>query len=155
VVKLGGFNPDGYPWERRRFRGNGECGLTLKAEMLGLRACYQGRTHVKHRVSASRITPEYFERRSFLEGISDSYAQIRRDHESPTAPRRSWKDLVRPARDFVRPAKWKLERGLILRKPTTGGVRKLMARSRYAGTQFHRGEVRNDPKLLDWVLRRD
>src|SRR5204863_2554376 len=32
VIKLGGFNPDAYPWELRRFRGDGEYGLTLRAE---------------------------------------------------------------------------------------------------------------------------
>ena len=146
VIKLGGFHPDGYPWELRRFRGDGEVGLTLKAEMLGLKACYQGKTHVKHRVPASRMTPEYFERRSFLQGISDSYTQIRRDHGLPTAPPRSWKDLVRPA-------KWMLERELILRKPTAEGVQRLMTRAHSAGVQFHRNEVRNDTNLLDWVLR--
>ena len=148
VVRLGGFNPDGYPWELRRFRGDGETGLTLKAEMLGLKAFYQGKIHVNHRVPASRMTPQYFERRSFLQGISDSYTQIRRDHAVPTAPRRSWKDLVRPA-------KRKLERDLILRSPTVEGVRRLMARSHGAGMEFHRSEVCHDPSLLEWVLKQD
>jgi glucosyl-dolichyl phosphate glucuronosyltransferase len=146
VIKLGGFNPDGYPWELRRFRGDGESALTLKAEMLGLKAFYQSKTHVNHRVPASRMTLEYFERRSFLQGISDSYTQIRRDHGVPTMPRRSWRDLVRPA-------KWKLERDLILRKPTAEGVQTLIARSHLTGMRFHRSEVCRDRKLLDWVLK--
>jgi hypothetical protein len=95
------------------------------------------------------MAPEYFERRSFLEGISDSYAQIRRDHVLSAPPTQSW-------RDYLRPVKWwKLERELILRRPTAEGVHRLMARSRFAGMQFHRNEVRNDPKLLGWVLRKD
>jgi hypothetical protein len=148
VVKLGGFNPDAYPWELRRFRGDGESGLTSKVEMLGLKAYYQGQTHVLHRVPTSRMTPEYFERRAFLQGISDSYAQVRRAHGLSTPPARSW-------RDYVRPAKWKLERELILRRPTAEGIRRLTERSRFAGMQFHRDELHNDPKLLDWVLRKD
>ena len=55
----------------------------------------------------------------------------------------------------MRPAKWKVERELIVRRPSAEGVRRLMARSHFAGVQFHRNEVRNDPKLLDWVLRED
>jgi glucosyl-dolichyl phosphate glucuronosyltransferase len=148
LVKLGGFNPDGYPWELRRFRGDGEIGLTSKAEMLGLRACYQGKTHVKHRVPGLRMTFEYLERRSFLEGISSSFTEIRRDHQKPIGERRSLKDLARPA-------KWKIERELIRRRPSAEGARKLMARAHLAGTRFHRNEVRNDPKLLEWVLRRN
>jgi hypothetical protein len=148
VIKLGGFNPDGYPWELRRFRGDGESGLASKAEMLGFKAFYQGKTHVKHHVPASRMTPEYFERRSFLQGISDSYTQIRRDCRVPGAPGRSWKDLLRPA-------KWKIERDLILRRPTAEGVARRMVRAHRAGMQFHENAARNDPKVLDWVLRQN
>jgi len=148
LIKLGGFNPDGYPWELRRFRGDGETGLTLKAEMTGLIAYYQGKTYTIHHVPASRMTPEYFERRSFLQGISNSYTQIRRDHGlSPSSPR-SW-------RDYIRPAKWKLERELILRRPTAEGIQKLTARAHFVGMQFHRAETRKDPKLLEWVLRQN
>jgi len=118
--------------------------------MLGLKAFYQGKIYVNHRVPASRMTPQYFERRSFAQGISDSYAQIRRAHSLAIAPR-SWKD-------FVRPAKWKLEqleRNLILRSPTAEGVRRLMVWSHRAGMRFHRSEVCQDPSLLDWVLKQD
>ena len=148
LIKLGGFHPDGYPWQLRRFRGDGETGLTLKAEALGLKAYYQGETHVKHRVPASRMTPEYFEKRGFLQGISESFTEIRRQGRMPLAQERSWKN-------HLRPTKWKIERELILRSPTTPGVRLLMARSHWAGMQFHKKEVREDPKLFTWVLRSD
>ena len=148
VMKLGGFHPDGYPWEMRRFRGDGETGLALKAAALGLKAFYQGRTHVWHRVPTSRMTPEYFETRAFLQGISNSYTQIRLEGRVPPAQERSWKD-------HLRPAKWKIERALISRKPTTNGVHLLMARAHWAGIQFHQKEVRNDAKLLTWVLKSD
>ena len=146
AIKLGGFHPDGYPWKLRRYRGDGESGLAMKAEMLGLKAFYQGQTFLKHRVPASRMTREYFERRSFLQGISDSYTQIRRERRVPPESRRSWKDLLRPA-------KWSLERQKLSRHPTTESVRRLMARAHFDGVQFHRNEVRKDPKLLEWVLR--
>ena len=55
----------------------------------------------------------------------------------------------------MRPAYWKLKRNLIWHHPTAEGVRRLMARSHFAGVRFHRNEVRNDPKLLDWVLKED
>jgi len=155
VFKVGGFNPDGYPWELRRFRGDGETGLALKAESIGLKAYYQGKTHVLHRVPASRTTPEYFERRSFLQGISDSYSQIRREHGLSASTLGSWRDLVRPAWDLLRPAKWKLEREMVLRRPTADGVQRLMRSAHFAGMQFHRTEVRRDPKLLEWVLRKN
>jgi hypothetical protein len=146
ALRLGGFHPDGYPWGLRRYRGDGETGLALQAEILGLKAIYQGETFVKHRIPSARMTPEYFERRSFLQGISDSYTQIRRDQRVPNTPGHSWEGPLRRA-------KWYLERQMLLRNPTTESVRLLIARAYSYGVQFHRNEVRKDPKLLEWVLR--
>lgn len=146
VIKLGGFHPDGYPWELRRFRGDGETGLAVLAESLGLKAYYQGQTHVLHRVPASRMTPQYLERRSFLEGISSSYAQVRRNARIPPQPDGSWRDVIRPA-------KRKLDRLMAFRSPTTSRVHRLMVVAHEAGMRYHEEELRNDPKLLEWVLR--
>jgi glycosyltransferase involved in cell wall biosynthesis len=142
----GGFHPDSIPAALQRYQGDGETGLSLKVKSAGFRAVYHPRVAVKHVIPASRMTLESLERRGFYQGVCDSYTQIRRDHGLPTAPPRSWRDVVRSA-------KWKLERDLILRGPTAEGVRRLMARSYFAGVRFHRNEVRTDPKLLDWVLR--
>ena len=148
VLKLGGFHPDGYPWELRRYRGDGESALSLKAKLLGLKAFYQGGTHVMHKVRASRMTPEYFERRAFLQGISDSFTQIRRDGAPPAPPAKHWKDWLRPAKIFM-------ERRRILRNPTAEGMRVLLQRAYTAGVAWHQAEVRDDPKLLEWVLKPD
>jgi glycosyltransferase involved in cell wall biosynthesis len=146
--RCGGFHPDYIPGALQRYQGDGETGLTLKVKAAGFHALYHPQVAVKHIIPASRMTPESFERRGFYQGICDSYTQIRRDHGPALAPQRSWKDLLRPA-------KWKLERDLVLRRPTAEGVRRLMARSHFAGVQFHRNEVCNDPKLFDWVHRQN
>ena len=99
-----------------------------------------------HRVSASRMTPEYLERRGFLQGI-DSIGKFAATG-AQTVRQWSWKDLLRPA-------KWKIERQLILRHPTSEGVGQLMADAHFAGMRFHQDEVLNDPKLLEWVLKPD
>ena len=78
LVKLGGFHPDAYPWELRRYRGDGETAPSALARQLKLKALYQGKTAVYHQVPKSRMTVEYFERRAYLQGISDSYTSIRR-----------------------------------------------------------------------------
>jgi hypothetical protein len=148
LIKLGGFNPDGYPWELRCFRGDGETAPSMRAKTLGLKAFYQGATHVLHKVPAGRMTPEYFERRSFLQGISDSFTQVRQDWGPQPEPAKHWKD-------WLRPIKRARQRAAILRHPTTEGVQHLMHVSHRAGYLFHQNEVRNDPKLLDWVLRPD
>ena len=146
VMKLGGFHPDGYPWDLRRYRGDGETALSMKAKLLGLKAYYQGETHVMHKVPAARIAPQYFERRAFLQGISDSYTQIRQDRMVPPLPTMHWKD-------WLRPAKVAIERRRILRNPTAEGMRTLLQRAHSRGFKWHQAEVLNDPKLLEWVLK--
>ena len=88
LVKLGGFHPDAYPWELRRYRGDGETAPSALAKQLKLKAMYQGKTAVYHQVPKSRMTVEYFERRAYLHGISDSYTsiRIRREGNAPGKP---------------------------------------------------------------------
>jgi len=143
----GGFHPDCVPKPLQRYQGDGETGLAHKIKLQGLRALYHPEAAVKHMIPASRLTPESFEQRGFYQGVCDSYTAIRRDR-APAGRRGSWKDLLRPV-------KWKIERELILRNPTTNGVRRLMARAHCAGMQFHQKEVQNDPKLLEWILKPD
>ena len=144
----GGFHPDSIPKALQRYQGDGETGLALKIKARGLKALYHPDVSVKHMILASRLTPESFEQRGFFQGVCDSYTEIRRNGFLPAVGTKSWKDLLRPA-------KWKIERELILRKPTTDGVRRLMAIAHRAGMQFHQKEVRNDPILLEWVLKPD
>jgi glucosyl-dolichyl phosphate glucuronosyltransferase len=139
----GGFHPDCVPAALQRYQGDGETGLTLKVKAAGFRALYHPQAVLRHVIPGSRMTLESFVRRGFYQGVCDSYTEIRREGQVPT---RSWRDLLRPAR-------WKLERELILPDPTARGVRRLMALSHSAGVRFHRDEVRNDPNLLGWVIR--
>jgi glycosyltransferase involved in cell wall biosynthesis len=142
----GGFHPDCIPKALQRYQGDGETGLSLKIREQGLLAIHHPNLAVAHLISASRLTPEYFEQRAIYQGVCDSYTQIRESGKVPTLNRPSFKD-------FIRSAKWKIERQLLLLNPTIEGVRLLMARAHFEGMQFHQDEVRNDPKLLEWVLR--
>jgi hypothetical protein len=149
LIELGGFHPDGYPWELRRFRGDGETGLSLKAKAKGYMAYYQAETHVLHKVPKCRMTVEYFERRSFLQGISDSYSRIR---ERRAADQSIW---VNPFKKFYGHLRQSGQRARILREPTEEGVKLLIARAYRDGFEFHQSEVRKDPSLLEWVLKPD
>jgi glucosyl-dolichyl phosphate glucuronosyltransferase len=142
----GGFHPEIVPLALQRYQGDGDTGLSLKVKEAGFRTLYHPDAAVKHVISANRMTLESFERRGFYQGVCDSYTEIRRERRVPTSYRPSLRDLLRPV-------KWKVERGRFLRRPGAEGIRKLMARSHFAGVQFHRNEVRTDPKLLEWVLR--
>lgn len=148
LAKLGGFHPDGYPWPLRRYRGDGETGLSLKAEAAGLKAIYQGDTHVCHHVPRSRMTPRYFEQRAFLQGISDSYTELRSTGAVPTRISSHWREIARAM-------KGGLLRHQVLKSPTSKGISNLMARAHSQGRSYHLEQVRSDPGLLEWVMRKD
>jgi hypothetical protein len=144
----GGFHPDSIPAALQRYQGDGETGLTLKVKAAGFRALYHPQVAVKHVIPGSRMTLESFKQRSFYQGVCDSYTFVRREGAADPRRRRSWKDLMRPA-------KWELERQLVRCGPTADGIRRLMARAHWAGVEFHQNEVRDDPRLLTWVVKQD
>jgi len=79
LFDLGGFHPDCISDALQHFQGDGETGLTMKAFVQGYKAVFTSRAKVYHFISASRMTPEYFERRAYYQGVCDSYSRIRRE----------------------------------------------------------------------------
>ena len=82
LLTLGGFNPDGVPWECRRYRGDGETAVSVKARAQGFKAIYQPSAQIQHKVPKERMTIEYFKKRAYLQGISDSFTAIRKNGAS-------------------------------------------------------------------------
>ena len=90
LQRLRGFHPDALPWALRRYRGDGETGLALKAKKAGVDAWYAPDALVYHDVPAERLSKEYFLRRPFLQGISDSFTAVRaQGRPSRCRPRRN------------------------------------------------------------------
>ena len=148
LEQCGGFHPDCIPKPLQRYQGDGETGLANKIKDAGLTCLYHPGLAVKHVIPTARLTPASFEQRAFYQGVCDSFTQIRRDRRVPIERQYLWKDLLRRT-------KWRLERNGIQRRPLAEGVRWLTARAHLAGIRFHQSEVRNDPRLLDWVLRQN
>ncbi len=149
LISLGGFHPDGYPWDLRRFRGDGEMVICRKAKELALKSVYQPDALLYHVIPKNRMTIEYFEKRSYLQGISDSYTKICKDsglvnHET-NEKALNWKALFQ---------KLKKSAAYMLDNPYEE-TKKRVKTAYHAGYEFHRNEVLNDPQLLEWVLKDD
>lgn len=150
-----GFHPDGLPRERLAWRGDGEMHVGRTVRARGWRTVFDSAASVRHRVDAARMTRAYIEQRAFAQGVSDSYAAIRRQgglRADWRAPLRPW---VRTWRD-----------GLLLRRAEAGAAdaaaveewRAVLAaarRAHAAGVAFHRAAVKRDAELLAWVLKED
>ena len=143
LVRLGGFHPDSYPWELRRFRGDGETALSSRAREQKLKCVYQGRTAVFHHVPKSRMTKEYFEQRAYLQGISDSFTQIRRDG-SPSRPSH-WQQARSRLKSTVK--------GYLNRTQMT--LSSALHAAYCRGYEYHQNEVLRDSALFDWVMRKE
>lgn len=153
LTALGGFHPDGVPWKLRRYRGDGETGLTAMAKEIGLKSVYQPAATVYHRVPPERVKRKYFMQRAYLQGISDSYARARSTFRIDDVPAPSFR------RDWKLPARIVKERIKYLFSgvwtSSYGRIRDGISRAYKAGYSYHQNEVRNDPELLKWVLKED
>ena len=145
LFDLGGFHPDNLPKALQRFQGDGETGLSLKIASSGLKAVYHPRAAVQHEVPVSRLTVQHFEQHAYYQGVCNSYTEIRTAGRF-MQPTPSWKDPLRRIKRSLRGA----AHGVKLSK-----VQRQVADAYVAGYCFHQEEVRKDPKLLEWVLRRD
>jgi hypothetical protein len=76
---VGGSNPEiiGGKASNIWWMGSGECGLEEKLYELGFKLIYEPRAWLYHRIPESRLKPEYFYWRLFMQGVDDSYTYIR------------------------------------------------------------------------------
>jgi glucosyl-dolichyl phosphate glucuronosyltransferase len=76
-----GFHPDSMPKHLVQYRGDGESHISRYVASQKHKAFYHPDASVYHWVSNDRMTINYFCSRSYNQGISDSYTQLRKTHE--------------------------------------------------------------------------
>ena len=77
ILKAGGFHPDGFPFDKIRYRGDGETHISDFVRDSNCIAYYHPGASVKHWVPTDRMTEEYFCKRRYMQGISAAYSQLR------------------------------------------------------------------------------
>ncbi len=77
LLEAGGFHPDAMPQELIKYRGDGESYVSRFVCEKGYKAFYHPKASVNHLVPKTRLMNEYFMKRSFNQGISESYFHIR------------------------------------------------------------------------------
>lgn len=144
VLAAGGFHPDGMPEELRRFRGDGEVHVARQVKRSGMKCLFHPGASVFHKVTQDRMTVEYFFKRGFNQGISDSYTALReanslKSQEAAPLLRRGFARGWRMARDWV---------------SLDSGARTALdaQRSGYRrGNAFHQRAYLEDSELRAWV----
>jgi len=167
LLESGGFHPDAFPQELIRFRGDGESHVSNYIQSKKLMTIYNPKASVYHWVPKMRMTVEYFCRRAYNQGISDSYTAVRKARG--TAPVFNQDTVVSRFRyrtksmlDIVRKKGLTEIPDMIWRKINVnayGGNSRLAALKRdlalayKSGYAFHQRMLKVDPKLIEWVLR--
>lgn len=150
-----GFHPDAMPRERLRLRGDGESHVANVVRASGAKTVFDAAASVHHLVDAERMSTHYIEQRAFGQGISDSYAAMRRAGGLRAHWRAPLRRALAPLRDR-RVVGW--FSGWFGGDTVATEWRRVLAGARrgYAeGWAFHRRAVRDDPALLAWVLKED
>jgi glycosyltransferase involved in cell wall biosynthesis len=153
LYELGGFHPDCIPQRLQHFQGDGETGLTQRANQRGYRALYEPRALLHHVVPAARLTPEYFESRYFYQGVCDSYTHIRDRHCGQAAREKSPGQPHR-LHHYVGKVKGKLA-SLVKGSEEYRAIRQRCKVAYASGFTFHQQQVAQCPALLEWVLKPD
>mgnify|MGYP001495030203 CR=1 FL=1 len=139
LMKAGGFHPDAMPQELIQYRGDGETYVSQYIEKQEMWTIYNPDASVYHLVPEARLSEEYFCKRAYLQGISDSYTKIRNDAHDRffTAYRLKW--FLRLHRK-----KWQLYLNM---------KRRLFEKSYYKGYSMHQNASRKDKTLYEWIIR--
>ena len=169
LLESGGFHPDAFPQKLIRFRGDGESHVSDYIQSKKLMTIYNPKASVYHWIPKTRMTVEYFCRRAYNQGISDSYTEVRKTrgtapvfNQDTVASRFIYrtKSMLNIAREKGLPE----IRNMIWRKINVNAcgensrlavIRKELALAYKSGYAFHQRMLKVDPKLMEWVLRED
>lgn len=150
LLAAGGFHPDAMPADRLRWRGDGETHVSDWIRRSGMRTLFDSGASVRHRVDASRLTPDYFERRAFAQGVSDSYTDTRRTGRPRASITARYSRLLHSNLRAIR-MRWAQifdAEGAEFRR-----VQLAALDCWQKGYHFHQSEVRADPLLFAWVTK--
>jgi glucosyl-dolichyl phosphate glucuronosyltransferase len=143
LFRLGGFHPDLVPSAVQRWQGDGETGLGLRAKASQVHCIYLQDALLHHQVSYDRLTPQYFGKRAYYQGVCDSFTRIRAGTDPATDPTGPQQPHPAPAESANSWAK------------AAHGIRTLAIASYNEGWVFHQKEASGDPRLLQWIRRSD
>jgi glycosyltransferase involved in cell wall biosynthesis len=78
ILGAKGFHPDGFPQHMIKYRGDGETHISQYIGKTNFKTIYNPKASVYHFVPKNRLTVDYFCKRAFNQGVSDSFADFRR-----------------------------------------------------------------------------
>jgi glucosyl-dolichyl phosphate glucuronosyltransferase len=149
LFKAGGFHPDGMPEAMIDYRGDGETYVSEYILENKMKCIFNPKASVYHTVSGSRMTLSYFKKRAFMQGISDSFTDLRKHHLDYSQHESKRYDVL-----FK-----KIIRNIFTHKNITLSNIKLnkilheMKLSRNEGYDYHKRLFLRNERIRSWVLK--
>lgn len=160
VFDFGGFHPDGMPQDLLQYRGDGESGLWMKMRAAGKSLWYSPPAIAYHIVPQSRMTAEYMKKRSYNQGISNSFTDLRVRHGLYGKRPSGLRFLARVVRSrlgrlpVVRYGRYSLRHlcAISQTERDIASVQYEIAKGSAQGWAFHRAAIRQSKELQTYVL---
>ncbi|MBT0895217.1 glycosyltransferase [Geobacter hydrogenophilus] len=147
LLEAGGFHPDSMPDQLLHLRGDGESHVSRFIAARGYGSVYVPSASVFHFVPKSRMTVDYFRKRAFSQGVSDSYTRLRLN---PSDNDKIVMDL-RPLGRLMRSAIFRHILGSLL--PADAFVRANIDQAYHEGFMWHLHRFLTDGDVRSWVLK--
>jgi glycosyltransferase involved in cell wall biosynthesis len=152
LLDAGGFHPDAMPPDLLKFRGDGETHVARFVREGGLRCMFHPGATVYHHVSRGRMTEEYFRRRAFAQGISDSFTELRGRHLA-AGSERNRPGLGERTIGAVRAGVGRILESVWGSGSDLGDMERERRRAYDAGYRYHQDCFEQDPAVREWVLK--
>jgi glucosyl-dolichyl phosphate glucuronosyltransferase len=159
-IQAGGSRPDVMPPGKEIFQGDGETTVARMVANLGLKAIYSPGVKIQHLVPKSRLAPEYFLRNARYKGVGKSFTEYRtKNNVDNNYFRQKNKNIVSKISYIISRLRNYIgmqRRLLPIGKPAF--VAKMMRdvyNEMLMSYHLHKTELEKNPKLKEWVLRKN
>jgi len=142
-----GFHPDAMPFNLIHFRGDGETAISKYIENNKLKTLYNPKASVYHLITTDRLTVDYFSRRAFLQGISDSFTKLR-EKDTNNSESITFKRKLRQWIHY-----YKNQLSTILQTTRYTESEKQRYKSYTTGFDYHQKMYKSNQDVKNWVLK--
>lgn len=145
LIDAGGFHPDSMPEELKFYRGDGESYVARWVLKKGMKSSYNPLASIYHFVPESRMTLDYFKKRAFNQGISDSFSYMREKKEILLKP---FEREPFNLRQFI--SYYYL---MFFENESSDYIKRSIIKSYIKGVRQHFNKCKKDNNLSDWILK--
>lgn len=156
-IELGGYNPDrhSYALSSRsilRWAGDGDMGLANAIRKKKLKCVYRQKALVYHLCNEERLSFKYFQDRSYMQGIIDSYTSIRSTDEKYLFKFNFLKKIIILINSSIKKVYLSF---IFFNNSEVKNFKISLIQNYINGWDFHQTEAKKSKDLLNWIKRKN